>query len=516
MEIIPNKFARRIMNSAGVHTSTRTVRAAPFVIFFLLLVISVPPWLHAQPSSFVPEWVKDAIFYQVFPERFANGDPTNDPPRTEPWGAEPKGNNYFGGDLKGIINHLDHISSLGVNALYLNPIFESNSNHKYHTTDYLKIDPYFGDDEEFKTLVDECHARGIRIILDGVFNHTGVDFFPFRDIKENGARSKYLGWFNIYSLPIGPVSKPNYECWWGLGDLPKLMTHNPDVRQYLFHVTRHWMEFGIDGWRLDVPNEIPHEFWIEWRPLVKSINPEAYIVGEIWEDATPWLKGDQFDAVMNYRFRNACIDFFARNNTTASQFDSVLTKARSDYPDDVNYVLQNLLGSHDTERFLTLCKGDFNMLKLATLFQMTYVGAPMVYYGDEVGMRGGKDPGCRGTMVWDEADQDRNLLQSFRDAIQLRNQNIALRRGRFETLIADDGKSVYAFVRRHADQVAVVVLNNSTEQQSVIVPLSTVDAKSSWKKIWPADGRNVGTSSPSNAMTLPSRSGIVFVGDRSR
>jgi glycosidase len=484
------------------------------LLFALLMGVSTVASLRAQQQLFVPDWVKDAVFYQIFPERFANGNPANDPPGTEPWGGEPKSRNYFGGDLQGIIDHLDYIASLGINTLYLNPIFESNSNHKYHAKDYLKIDPHFGDERTFKKLVDECHARGIRIILDGVFNHTGVEFFAFEDIKKNGANSQYLGWFNIYSLPIGPPSKPNYECWWGYGDLPKLMTHNPEVRDHLFQVTRHWMEFDIDGWRLDVPNEIPHQFWIEWRKLVKSINPGAYIVGEVWSDATPWLKGDQFDAVMNYRFRGACLDFFVRNKTTVSQFDSVFTKARSDYPPDVNFVLQNLLGSHDTERLLTLCKGDTSTMKLATLFQMTYVGAPMVYYGDEVGMQGGKDPGCRGTMVWNEKKQDRDLLRSFKDAIQLRNEHVALRRGQCETLLADNSKSLYAFVRRHVNEIAVVVLNNSTTPQRVSVSLSDVEKNRIWKRVWPVQRAGEKAVEPSVNTTLPPKSGIVYIGGK--
>lgn len=470
--------------------------------------------VNAQ-TSFVPDWAKDAIFYQIFPERFANGDPTNDPPGTEPWGGEPKSKNYFGGDLQGIIDHLDYVATLGVNVLYLNPIFESNSNHKYHAKDYLKIDPHFGDERTFKNLVDECHARGIRIILDGVFNHTGVDFFAFEDVKRNGANSKYLGWFNIYSLPIGPPNKPNYECWWGYGDLPKLMTHNPGVHDHLFEVTRHWMGFGIDGWRLDVPNEIPHQFWIEWRMLVKSINPQAYIVGEIWSDATPWLKGDQFDAVMNYRFRGACLDFFVRNKTTASQFDSALAGIRSSYPADVNYVLQNLLGSHDTERLLTLCKGDTATVKLATLFQMTYVGAPMVYYGDEVGMQGGKDPGCRGTMVWDEKKQDKDLQRSFREAIELRNGHVSLRRGDFETLIADNAKSVYGFMRRHATEVAVIILNISTKPQKVGLAFPDADKKRTWKQVWPLERAQGKAVQVLEGILVPPKSGVVYIGGKS-
>ena len=469
---------------------------------------------YAQKESSVPQWVKDAVFYQIFPERFANGDPRNDPRGVQPWGGLPTPKNYFGGDLLGIIHHLDYISALGANALYLNPIFESNSNHKYHAVDYLKIDPHFGDEATFRRLVDSCHARGIRIILDGVFNHTGVDFFAFKDIKEKGAKSRYLGWFNIYSLPIGPPNKPNYECWWGYGDLPKLMTHNADVRHYLFQVTRHWMSFGIDGWRLDVPNEIPHPFWIDWRSLVKSINPDAYIVGEIWDDGRPWLKGDQFDAVMNYRFRNACIDFFVRGKTTASRFDSILARARSDYPSEVNYVLQNLLGSHDTERFLTTCNGDRETMKLAWLFQMTYVGAPMVYYGDEVGMKGDKDPGCRRTMVWDRRSQDASLLTALRGLIKMRNEHTVLRRGTYETLFTDNKAKIYAFLRQHEGVAAVVVLNNSARQQSVKLPVRSSDAKRTWAQVWPPSGGEVRVSGKLLSLSVPAKSGFVLIGGK--
>jgi glycosidase len=466
-----------------------------------------------QQPAFAPAWVEDAIFYQIFPERFANGDSTNDPPGTETWGGVPKPRNYFGGDLQGIINHLDYISSLGVNTLYLNPIFASNSNHKYFASDYLKIDPHFGDEATFKRLVDGCHAHKIRIILDGVFNHTGVDFFAFQDIVRNGAKSRYLGWYNIYSLPVGPVNKPNYECWWGYGELPKLMTTNPDVKQYLYGVTRHWMELGIDGWRLDVPNEIPHAFWIEWRALVKSINPQAYIVGEIWDDATPWLQGDQFDAVMNYRFRQACVDFFAAETTSVSEFDSALTRQRSDYPDSVNYVLQNLLGSHDTERFLTLSHGDTSRLVLATLFQMTYVGAPMVYYGDEIGMEGGKDPDCRRTMVWDEKKQDRRLLETFRQLIGLRNEYPVFRHGSFEPLLVDDRKSVYVYARRTGNDVGIVILNSSGTSHKVNVLLNRSDAQREWRRVWPGTQAVKGRGS-SLTVTVPARSGVVYRGGK--
>jgi glycosidase len=486
-----------------------------FMIQILMLQTGTALQHEQRVETFVPAWVKDAIFYQIFPERFANGDTKNDPPNVEPWGGTPKTKNYFGGDLRGIIDHLDYISALGVNCLYLNPIFWSNSNHKYHTKDYLKIDPHFGTEEDFKNLVDACHKRGIRIILDGVFNHTGVDFFAFEDIKKHGKKSKYVKWYNIYSFPVNPPDKPNYECWWNLGDLPKLMTHNPEVRAHLFKVTEHWMKLGIDGWRLDVPNEIPHPFWVEWRKLVKKINPEAYIVGEIWDDASPWLKGDQFDAVMNYRFRNAAIDFFVHRKTTAAQFDSTLAKVRSDYTFDVNLALQNLVGSHDTERLLTLCKNDKQTMKLVWLFQMTYVGAPMVYYGDEVGMTGGKDPGCRGTMIWDEFKQDHDLLSSMKHLISMRNRFAVLRQGSFERFLVDDELGLYGFARLSADgkSIAVVVLNNGKETRTIDLRSTKWFSAFTWAQAYPEDvSMDMRPTGFTGTVTVPQKSGLVLIG----
>ncbi len=485
---------------------------AIITIVSMLSMFSASAARSIDPSPFVPSWVQDAVFYQIFPERFANGDSSNDPPGTERWGGAPTSRNYFGGDLQGIINNLDYLSSLGVNALYLNPIFESNSNHKYQTTDYMKIDPHFGEEGTFRRLVTECHARNIRIILDGVFNHTGIGFFAFEDVKKHGEASKYKDWYNFHSFPVGPVSKPNYECWWNYGSLPKLMTGNPEVRKYLFDVTRKWMSFGIDGWRLDVPNEIPHEFWIEWRALVKSINPEAYIVGEIWEDGQGWLHGDQFDAVMNYRFRAACLDFFARESITVTQFDGRLQLQRAEYPSDVNYALQNLLGSHDTERFLTLCNGDQKTMELAWLFQMTYVGAPMIYYGDEVGMTGGKDPGCRGTMIWEEKKRNTETLSAMRQLIGMRNQYACFRRGVFESVLLDDTQGIYGFTRTLGDESAIVIINNSAKSRQVVVPLTGTDRTRKWQQVWPNEKKQYSYKRESLIISVPGRAGVVCIG----
>ena len=469
---------------------------------------------YSQEQSFGPGWVRDAVFYQIFPERFCNGDTANDPPGTEPWGGKPSARNFFGGDIRGIVNRLDYIASLGVNALYLNPVFASGSNHKYNTRDYLRIDPSFGDERVFRELVDSCHRRGIRVILDGVFNHTGVDFFAFADLKRNGARSAYAGWYNVHSFPVGSAGKPNYDCWWGFGSLPKLMTGNPAVRRYLFDVTRHWLAAGIDGWRLDVPNEIPHEFWIEWRRLVKSINPDAYILGEIWDDGTPWLQGDQFDGVMNYPFRASCIDFFALDTITVSKFDSVLARERHAYPPGVSFSLYNLLGSHDTERFLTLCRGDIALWKLAVLFQMTYPGAPAIYYGDEVGMTGGKDPGCRGTMVWEPSKQNGEMLRFTRDAIALRMKHGVLRGGSFVPSLLDDDARTYVFLREDPSTAALVFLNRGKSEVRVAFPRTHAPGVRSWSQIWPAEGYSLPAGGDSLIVTVPAMSGIVLEGEK--
>ena len=474
----------------------------------LLMLTATSP---LRAGDFVPGWVKDAVFYQIFPERFANGDTTNDPPGVEVWGGTPTGRNFFGGDLRGIIDHLEYIQDLGVNALYLNPIFEATTNHKYNTADYMRIDPHFGDDAAFQRLLDSCHARGIRVVIDGVFNHTGVAFFAFADIRAKGERSLYKDWYTIRSFPVGPPSKPNYECWWGHGALPKLRTENPAVRRYLFDVTRKWTTMGVDGWRLDVPNEIPHDFWIEWRKLVKSINPECYIVGEIWDDASAWLQGDQFDAVMNYRFRDPCLKFFVQETASPSTFDTALAHQRQDYPEPVNFALQNLLGSHDTERLLTMCNGDAEHEKLAVLFQMTYPGAPMVYYGDEIGMEGGKDPGCRGTMIWESKKQRADLLNWYKKMIALRRAHPVWRHGSFETLRTDDARRIYVFARKVGESRGVVVINAGSSPARVAVPLGAAGGSGSWRSVHPVGNPVVPDQNGDHTMVIPALSAAVFM-----
>ncbi len=430
--------------------------------------------LTELPVFYTPAWVKDAVFYQIFPDRFANGDPSNDPFATLIWGGVPTAGNFFGGDFQGVIDNIPYLEDLGITAIWFNPIFEAPSNHKYDTSDYMKIDPSFGSLDKFKEMVSALHASGIKIVLDGVFNHTGDNFWAFQDVVEKGRNSRYVDWYYIHDFPIRKSPKPNYESWWGLPHLPKLNMENLEVRRYILGVVQYWMELGVDGWRLDVPNEIGHFFWREFRDHVKGINPEAYIVGEIWHNGAPWLQGDQFDAVMNYVFRDAVLDFFARRSCEASAFVKRLEATRADYPDAASMALLNLLGSHDTERVLTAFRGNKKWMIPAIVFQMTYPGTPIVYYGDEIGMKGTKDPGCRGTMIWDEARQDRELHKLYQDLIRLRKNSGALRRGDMRWLMVDDPTRTFAFARVYDAEVAVVAVCAGDTHVSVDLVLDDV------------------------------------------
>ncbi|WP_029214812.1 glycoside hydrolase family 13 protein [Kallotenue papyrolyticum] len=433
-----------------------------------------------MPAEIAPAWVKDAVFYQIFPERFANGDPSNDPENVQPWGTPPTIHNFMGGDLQGVIDHLDYLEALGVTAIYFNPIFQASSNHKYNTYDYFRIDPHFGDLETFRRLRDACHRRGIRVILDGVFNHCGRGFYAFHDVLENGPHSPYRRWFHIERFPLYPYdeSQPaNYRAWWNIRSLPQFNIWHAPVRAYLLSVARYWLEQGIDGWRLDVPNEIAdHEFWREFRRVVKRVNPEAYIVGEIWQDGTPWLDGTQFDGVMNYLLREICVDFFARDAMRADHFGQRIDALLRLYGPTITPGLLNLLGSHDTPRFVTLAGGDVARLKLALLFLCTYPGAPMIYYGDEIGLSGEGDPHCRACFPWDAARWNHDLLDWTRRCIALRREHAVLRHGAYLPLLADRSTNLYAFARRDHTSLAIVVLNNNAHALTLMrLPLTRLE-----------------------------------------
>lgn len=383
------------------------------------------PIVHPADVFKPPAWVKDAVFYQIFVERFANGDPTLDPPNVQPWGGAPEYFNSFGGDLQGVLNKLDHLCELGITAIYFNPIFEAPANHKYDTIDYLRVDPHFGTNGLLKQLVQACHDRGIRVMLDAVFNHSGQAFPPFLDVMEKGADSRYADWFHVREWPLRVVKGiPTYETFAFESTMPKLNTSNPEVRSYLLDVARYWIEeIGIDGWRLDVANEVDHSFWRDFRKVVKGANPEAYILGEVWHDSIMFLQGDQFDGVMNYPFANAVLDFFVFGRHDARQFADRVNELLVRYPKQAVEASFNHLGTHDTVRLLTLCKGDKRLMRLAILFQFTSAGAPCVYYGDEIGLEGEFDPDNRRCMEWDPAKQDRELFLFHQSVISLRKSS---------------------------------------------------------------------------------------------
>ena len=487
----------------------------------------------------VPAWVKHAVFYQIFPDRFARS-PRNLLPRglrLKPWGSPPEEQGFQGGDLYGIVEKLDYLQSLGMTALYLNPVFASASNHRYHTYDYFQVDPLLGGDAALRELVDALHARGMRIVLDGVFNHAGRGFWPFHHVLENGGDSPYVDWFRVIDWPLAPYPPDgntpiNYEAWWGLAALPKLNVENPGVRDYLLEVASYWIDFGVDGWRLDVAEEIKDEsFWQEFRRVVKRANPDAYIVGEIWHEATEWLRGDRFDAVMNYVQSRLALGFFAGHtlNTSykpggyalhplgAREFahgvESML--ARHDW--EVAQAQLNLMDSHDTARTLWTVNGDPRALRLCTLFQMTMPGAPCIYYGTEIGMTGATDPDCRAAFPWDDPGRwDTDLLAFFRAAVALRHAYPVLRTGTVRTLYADHG--VYACLRAGEDDSAAVVIFN-TRLTNVHVNLHHVGAAyddARFVQTWPAaDGGAVATHvvqhGTLHGIDVPARDAVVLV-----
>ena len=391
-----------------------------------------------------------------------------------PWGsADPTPANFFGGDFQGVIDHLDHLVELGINGIYFTPIFKAHSNHKYDTIDYMEIDPQFGDKETFRRLVKECHKHGIRVMLDAVFNHSGYYFEPFQDVLKKQENSAYTDWFHLREFPVIPEPKPNYDTFAFVGSMPKLNTENPEVKTYLLDVAKYWIEeFDIDGWRLDVANEVDHAFWREFRQVVKKAKPDAYILGEIWHDAMPWLQGDQFDAVMNYPFTTSAIDFFAKNKINAESFAQSISKVLTMYPANVNEVSFNLLDSHDTPRILTLANGNIDRVKLLYLFQLSFIGTPCIYYGDEIGMAGGQDPGCRACMEWDEIKQDRKLFHYVKLLIQLRHSDPLFGNGGdFRFIHTENEKNWLLFEKYNAERSLIFVINNS--ESTVQIPIGT-------------------------------------------
>jgi glycosidase len=553
---------------------------------------------ESENQEFVPQWAKTVVWYQVFPERFRNGDPSNDPgvndiagadPQQPPtqWKIHPWGSDWYelqdyeqanggpmwmhllrrryGGDLQGVLDKLDYLEDLGITAIYLNPVFAAPSLHKYDGETYHHIDPNFGPDPEGDReliasedpldpetwvwtsadelalkLIDEAHKRNMRIIFDGVFNHMGINSFAFRDLVQNQQESRYKDWFTVTSWRDEQTGTEfEYEGWFGVQSLPELREDENGIvegpKEYIFNATERWMnpkgkgiEHGIDGWRLDVAYSVAHPFWKDWRQHVRSINPEAYLTAEIVdepENVKPYLQGDEFDGEMNYNFAFASAEFFFNSESTsitASEYDQKLQELRELYPEGVAYVSQNLFGSHDANRigshivnrnngignfrewgrYFGASKSensnystqkpqedDIELQKLFVIMQMTYVGAPMIYYGDEVGMWGANDPDSRKPMVWDDityedevfnadgsthepesVEQNKDLLEHYRKLIAIRNDNKALQVGSYSTTFTDDENGVFIFKREYTGESIYVVINNSDTEQTINTP----------------------------------------------
>ena len=478
-----------------------------------------------------PKWVKDAVFYQIFPDRFASSASLAKPFRLEPWDSPPTRHGFKGGDLLGIAERLDYLQDLGVNAIYLNPIFQSASNHRYQAHDYYQVDPMLGGNQVLRQLLDAAHQRDLKVVLDGVFNHCGRGFYQFHHIMENGASSPYIDWFSIKGFPLHAYDerqKPNYECWWDLRGLPKFNTRTPAVREFLWGVARHWIEWGIDGWRLDVPQEINDpSFWHELRRRVKEANREAYLVGEIWRVVPEWLQGDRFDGVTNYPFSGTCLKFFIEQDVepelvrgmgyaqgprlSASGFAAAIDNLLNSYHFEINQALLNLLDSHDTPRFLTLARGDESALRLATFFQMTYPGAPCLYYGDEIGLEGRRDPDCRRAFPWNDKLWDSSLRNHIKSCIALRQAHPALRRGEFTPLHSSD--EVYVFGRRLQNETLIMALNVSRAVRAPQIKIGDyLTPGQRLRPVWSDIGVTV-VQGVLQGVKLPPRSGAVWVAE---
>jgi len=449
----------------------------------------------------VPAWAADAVFYQVFPDRFARSGRVPAPGPFEGWNDLPTQAGYKGGDLYGLVDRLDDLADLGISGLYLNPVFTAASNHRYNASDYLSVDPLLGGDDALRAVLDGAHERGIRVLLDGVFNHSGRGFFPFQHVIEAGARSPYRDWFyldpdvlegrrGIDPYPAGDPEghhlRAGYRSWWNIPSLPKLRVQHPPTREFLFGVAEHWLRFGIDGWRLDVPADIEDPtFWPEFRRRVRAVRSDAYLVGEIWRESPEWLRGDRFDALMNYPLGMAILGFASGGWLDQGAIDGQTDYRRflhaldgpafaervrhlfDLYDPATTGVQYNLIGSHDAPRARTCLAGDLGALRLATLLQLVLPGTPSIYYGDELGMEGGPDPDCRRgyPIVPDEPALE---MRAFvRAAAHARCDHVSLRRGSV-TVAAADGQAI-ALARAADGERALVAINSGREPTRLVV-----------------------------------------------
>ena len=418
-----------------------------------------PQNLREEEMFEVPQWAANKVVYQIFPSRFAATQPVD----KKLWYKAPiTPMDDLHGNLRGIIEHLDYIKDLGIDGVYLTPIFKSNSCHKYDTIDYYQVDPSFGTTEDLKELVQKSHERGMKVVLDAVYNHSGREFFAFQDILEKGEKSKYLDWYFIDELPPrgewGEI--PNFKCFGYYGGMPKLNLKNPEVEKYITDVACYWIkECDIDGWRLDVGDEISHFFWKNFRKAIKAVKKDMLIIGEIWHYAGDFLEGDEWDTVMNYPFYLNLIDLLADEKINVSQFVQNLGYLKGRLNKKCYPLMWNLIDSHDTARFLHLCHDNKKKQHLAAAFQLLLPGMPMVYYGDEYAMPGANDPDCRRGMYWDEEYQDKEMYNWYKKLMQVRKTHACIVEGEMIETIANDDEDTIVMIRKNGEETIAMLFN---------------------------------------------------------
>ena len=420
-----------------------------------------PQNLREEEMFEVPDWAANKVVYQIFPSRFAASQPVD----KKLWYKAPiTPMDDLHGDLRGIIDHLDHIQDLGIDVIYMTPSFKSDSCHKYDTIDYYEIDPSFGTKEDLKELVQKAHDRGMKVVMDAVFNHTGKEFFAFKDILEKGEKSKYLDWYYIDELPLkgkwGEI--PNFLCFGYYGGMPKLNLKNPEVEKYITDIACYWIrECDIDGWRLDVGDEISHFFWKRFRRAIKAVKKDMLIIGEIWHYAGDFLEGDEWDTVMNYPFYLNLIDLLADEKISVSQFVQNLGYLKGRLHKKCYPLMWNLIDSHDTARFLHLCKDNKKKQHLAAAFQLLLPGMPMIYYGDEYAMPGANDPDCRRGMYWDEEYQDKEMFEWYKRLLQVRKAHTCIVEGELAEAITRDEDETIVLIRKNGEETIALIFNCS-------------------------------------------------------
>lgn len=451
----------------GFYTQAEIEHQGKALSYFIM------PWMNPADVMKTPAWVNEVAWYQIFPERFCNGNPKNDPPGTKPWKCEKTQLwDYYGGDIQGISQKLDYLEDLGITGLYLTPVFEADSNHKYNTRDYKKVDPYFGTNEELKAFVEQAHKRGMRIMLDGVFNHTGTDFPYWQDVLEKGPDSPYFDWYMIQEWPIAQNKSTEDGRFYSFAfseKMPKLNTNNPQVIQYLLDVVEYWMdEFDIDALRLDVANEVSHKFCKALRQMTKEKKEDFYLLGEIWHDSIPWLQGDEYDGVMNYPLASGISDFWLYEDWKKEEFEYSVNRCFTMYMQQCNDVLFNLLDSHDTNRLMDKVKDkDVFYQQLAVLYTMP--GSPCIYYGTEIAMEGSYDPDCRRCMPWEDIQEGKfqSEINQIKELIQLRRQYPASRSRNFHFPCEIEDSRVVEYQKLLDGEIIEVVLNCGTHSVKV-------------------------------------------------